>query len=102
MPSAPHLGRWHQAYAKKGLTIVVNFGDDEEKLDKVKALVKEKEMTWPVLFDKGSRNNKAFGITSQPYAYLVGVEGKVIWEGMLVRNREELEKVVAAEVEKVK
>jgi len=102
VPSAPHLVRWDQDYAKKGLTILVNFGEKGETFDAVKALVKAKEMAYPVLYDKDESNNKTFGVKAQPFAYLAGVEGTVVWEGTLVPNRDALEKAIVAQLELVK
>lgn len=101
MPSAPLLVRWNRDYAKKGLTILANFGETDEKPEALKALVKAKEIPFPVLYDKAERNNMTFAVRVQPFAYLVGVEGTVTWEGTLMANRDALEKVFVAELAKV-
>ena len=35
----------------------------------------------PVLWDRDNLNHKNYGITSWPVAYLIGPDGKVVWQG---------------------
>ena len=55
-----------------------------------------------VKWDKDQVNCKAYGIKGYPSAYLIDVEGKVVWEGNPDPEDKELDKAVAKELEKVK
>jgi hypothetical protein len=44
-------------------------------------MVEGKNLSHPVLWDEVCRNTKAYGISAWPYVYLIGTDGKVIWEG---------------------
>ena len=98
----PHLVKWDKEMKEKGLVVLdINNG----KIDKKDALTKsveKAELKFPVLWDKDQVNCKAYGIKGYPSAYLIDVEGKVVWEGNPDPEDKELDKAVAKELEKVK
>lgn len=47
----------------------------------VAASVQEKKVKHPVLWDEDCRNTDTYGVTAWPVAYVIGVDGRVIWEG---------------------
>jgi peroxiredoxin len=98
----PQLVSWHKSYAEKGLVVLdINNG----KIDKKDALAKsveKAELKFPVLWDKDQVNCKAYGIKGYPSAYLIDVEGKVVWEGNPDSEDKTLEDAIKKELEKVK
>ena len=81
----PHLVRWHKKYAKRGLVVIeINRGVVEPRLVMKKMVAKHKPKH-AVLWDRDCRNNKNYGLENWPTSYLVGVDGKVFWEGNAAR-----------------
>ena len=76
-----HLVRWHERYEKQGLVILEINGGKFEALEEVKRGVAENGVKHPVLWDKDNQNHRNYGIQAWPAAYLLGTEGKVVWEG---------------------
>jgi hypothetical protein len=101
----PHLVRWHNSYAEKGLTIIDIDHGGIDAFDAVKKEVEEKKFPFPVLWDKDGKNVGTYKVEGMPAAYLVGVDGKVVWEGHpnpKASEAEKLEVAIKAELEKVK
>ena len=103
----PHLVRWHNAYAEKGLAILdVDDGSpDVDKFEDVKAEVEHLKLPFAVLWDKGGKNIETYKVQAMPAAYLIGVDGTVVWEGHPNAKQSEADKLEAkikTELEKVK
>ena len=98
----PTLIRWHQELAEKGLVVIDVSDGSLDKFDDLKKEVEEKGEKFPVLWDKEAKNCLAYGIQAYPQAYLVGVDGTVIWEGLPKPGNEAVEKRIAEELAKVK
>jgi len=107
MPATPHLVRWQKEYAARGLQIVAVYrkGKDDT-LDRLKALVKEKGMEFPIVFDAEGKSSDAYGIRALPVAYLLDADGVVVWEGIMVKSKKdakgELEAALKDQIEKLK
>jgi len=76
--SIPHLNEIHQKYGGKGLQIV---GITEEDKATVAAFIKDMPMDYHVALDETGKDSEAFGISGIPHAFLVGKDGKIVWEG---------------------
>lgn len=82
-------------------------GGRYEKRDVVADAVREKKTVHPVLWDDACQNTERYGVTAWPIAYLIGVDGRVIWEGNPQRvinrrkPREQLIKLMETELAKV-
>ena len=98
----PNLIRWHHDYAEKGLVVIDVSDGSQDKFDDLKKEVEEKGEKFPVLWDKDAKNCLAYGIQAYPQAYLIGVDGNVIWEGLPSPKNEAVEKLITAEIAKVK
>ncbi len=101
----PHLVRWHKDFADKGL-VVIDINDGSiDTYEALKDNVAKSAVPFPVLWDKDAKNVSAYKVEGMPAAYLVGVEGKVVWEGHPNPVKPELDKLEAAiqaELAKVK
>src|SRR5581483_11680819 len=98
----PVMERWHKDFGPRGLVVVdVDDGgvDDLEELQKD---VQDHGTKVAVLWDKESKNCLKYGVEVFPRAYLVGVEGTVLWEGIPNEKIAEIEKLMADEFAKVK
>jgi len=77
----PHLKKAYEKYHEKGFEIISVSVDKESDKEKLEAMIKAQNMTWPQHFDgKGSANVFAikYGVNRYPTTFLVGKEGKVI------------------------
>ena len=61
--------------------VVEISGGEFATRDESNSLVETKDVRHVVLWDEGNRNHKNYEITSWPSAYLIGADGKVIWQG---------------------
>jgi thiol-disulfide isomerase/thioredoxin len=98
----PNLIRWHKDYAEKGLVVLDVSDGTLDKFDDLKKEVEEKGEKFAVLWDKEAKNCLAYGINAYPQAYLVGVDGTVIWEGLPSPKNDAIEQKIVAELAKVK
>ena len=99
----PTLFKWHKELSEKGLVVIDVSDGTQDKFDDLKKDVEEKGGKLATLWDKDAKVCLTYGIQAYPFAYLVGVDGKVVWEGSPnAKLLEEIEKVMAAELEKVK
>lgn len=73
-----------------------------DSMDEVKESVKKDGVPFPVLWDKDGASCAKYGIRAYPAGYLVGTDGKVVWEGVPSGENPEIEKALKAELEKVK
>lgn len=98
----PHLVRWHREFGDKGL-VVIDINDAQYgSLKELRKDVADHDLPFPVLWDADSANTKAYGVIAQPSGFLVGVDGKVVWEGVPVTKVKEIEALIRAEVAKAK
>ena len=98
---SPHLVKWDKAYRGRGLTIIdVNNGgiDKRAALEKY---VKKQKKSYPTLWDKTGKVCQAYAVRGYPAAFLIGVDGKVIWEGFPVPELASLERLITKELAKV-
>lgn len=101
----PHLVRWHNAHASSGLVIIDVDDGSQDTLDALKKEVEHDKLPFPVLWDKEGKNVATYKVEGMPAAYLIGVEGKVVWEGHpnpKASEADKLEAKIKAELEKVK
>lgn len=98
----PHLVRWHRDYAEKGLVVIDIDNGAMDAKERLGESVKEGEIPFPVLWDKDGANCTTYGIKGYPAAFLVGVDGTVIWEGFPLPKVKEIEPLIVEELKKVK
>jgi thiol-disulfide isomerase/thioredoxin len=98
----PIMDKWHQEWSPKGLVIVDVDDGSTDDLDEVQKDVKERGTKYVVLWDKERKNCDKYGVEVFPRAYLIGVDGNVLWEGLPNSALEAIEKLMTAEFAKVK
>lgn len=76
-----YLVRWHKKYAKRGLVVIEIEQGQFETLDLVRKSVQKQNLEHFVLWDQDNQNHRAYGVCAWPVAYLIGADGKVVWEG---------------------
>jgi thiol-disulfide isomerase/thioredoxin len=98
----PVMDKWHQTLGEKGLVIIDVDDGSVDDLDEVQKDAKERGTKVAVLWDKDRKNCDAYGVEVFPRAYLIGVDGTVLWEGLPNDKLPEIEKLMDAEFAKVK
>jgi hypothetical protein len=95
-----HLVSWEEDYIDDGL-IIVEINQTVETLEIMRQMVEDQCLNHPVLWDEKRRNTKTYGVTAWPFAYFIGADGKVFWEGDPTRwiRREKKIKEMRAMVE---
>ena len=96
-----HLVRWQKAFGDKGLVVIEVDNGAADPFEAVKADYKKKGLTFPVLWDRDGKTFAAYGVKSLPWGYLIGADGKVAWEGVALKQMEDVEKRIEAETSKV-
>jgi hypothetical protein len=77
----PHLVRWHNEFAEKGLVIIEVNNGTIDSLAELKQHVSTERIPYAVLHDAEEDVCGSYGIQAYPTAYLIDGTGKVIWEG---------------------
>ena len=77
----PHLSHWHEAYGPRGLVVLYVDNGLTDRLPAARDGIAARGMTYPVFYDTEGKALLAYGIRAFPTAYLIGKDGKVIWEG---------------------
>ena len=70
----PHLNRWHQQYADKGLAIVA-LSDEEP--DQLRKYAKEARLTYPIATDPDDRVRSLYLVSGLPTTILIDKTGVV-------------------------
>ncbi|MBI4566426.1 MAG: redoxin domain-containing protein [Planctomycetes bacterium] len=98
----PHQTRWHEEYADRGLVIIDVDDGTKDTMEAVRQSVDKEKIEFTVLWDKDAKNIGTYGVKLFPTAYVVGVDGKVVWEGNPAEKPEHVEKIIKDELAKVK
>jgi len=98
---SPHLVKWDKAYRERGLTIIDINNGAIDSYDALAKYVKKQGKRYPTLWDKGGKVCKSFAVRGYPAAFLVGADGKVIWEGYPNPELAMVEERIVKELEKV-
>src|SRR5262245_10736576 len=69
-----------KTYGDQGFTVVAISDEGPTVVEK---FVKDNKATYtyPIGIDTGGKSKRAFGVGGIPQAYLIGADGRVIWEG---------------------
>ena len=90
--SIPHLNELNKKFKDKGL-VIIGVSDEDQK--KVEDFRKTTPMEYHVAIDKKGELSQKFGIRGIPHAFIVGKDGKIIWEGHPMSLKEaDLEKAL--------
>ena len=97
-----HLVKWDEKYRKEGLAIVDIDNGAIDTMEKVKASVEKHKVKYPVAWDEGGKTCDAYDIRAYAHSFLIGTDGKVVWEGFpLEKKITEREEQMKAELKKV-
>lgn len=65
-------------YGSKGFTVLA-LSDEGPAV--VERFVKDQKLTYPIGVDPGGKTKRSYGVRGIPQAFLINVDGRVIWEG---------------------
>ena len=91
----PNLVRWDKKYRGQGFRVLeINNGRMDSKKTLL-AAVARKQQTYPVLWDEEAYYcEDVFEVKSYPTGYLIGVDGKVLWEGIPYPHMATIEELI--------
>ena len=87
----PHLQKVWEKYKDRGVIVIALTADDERR---VASFIKQAGYTFPVALDDRGRTNRAYNIRWIPHTFLIGADGKVIWDGNPLAVKDKLDKMV--------
>jgi len=100
----PYLKEWHARYKDKGLVIVgihtPEFGFAKER-ESVEQAIARFGIEYPVLLDSNYENWNAYGNRYWPHKYLVGPDGRIIYDHVGEGAYGETEAVVQKELREI-
>ena len=76
--SIPHLNDLNKKFKDKGLVVIGISSEDKNTVENFR---KGTPMEYNVALDKGGKLSQQFGINGIPHAFVVGKDGKIVWEG---------------------
>ena len=82
----PSLVRWHKELGPEVLSIITVFSYTAAAPDKAKSFIRKNKVTFPLLAD-GNGNQTRHGVLTYPSAFFLDSQGKVLWQGILPRDR---------------
>jgi thiol-disulfide isomerase/thioredoxin len=85
----PHLNKLHEEYGSKGLVILSFTDQSKAGIDK---FIKDKPMKY--VLGTGSELSAEYGVEGIPHAFIIGRDGKLLWQGS--PNDEEFDKKLEA------
>jgi thiol-disulfide isomerase/thioredoxin len=95
----PRLAQWHERWADKGLVVLGIEDGTSTPLQAWRDLVEREKIAHPVLHDGLGANVALYQVRGFPSAYLVGRAGKVLWQGVPMRDLSGLEAAIKSAVE---
>ena len=102
----PSYARWQKQFAKKGVEIIgIHTPETEEEKDiaNVKKFLKERSITYPILFDGEGKNWNGWSQQFWPTVWLIDKKGLVRyrWQGELGWNGAKGEQIVARKIQEL-
>jgi thiol-disulfide isomerase/thioredoxin len=77
----PHLRRWHESYGASGLVVLEVDNGLMDPLEPARAAFRERALPWAIFHDTNGSTIAAYGVRGFPTAYVLGKDGRVLWEG---------------------
>jgi hypothetical protein len=105
-----HLVKWDETYRKQGLVILDIDNGTMDTLEAVKESVEKGKVKYPTAWDDGGKTCDEYAIAGYAASFLIGTDGKVVWEGFPLGKKieerealvkEQLKKVTAEELKKI-
>lgn len=78
---APHLVKWQKEFEEQGLTVIEVDDGRIDALADLEEHVQQEKLPFAVLHDAHGELTASYGIQAYPTAYLMGRDGRVLWEG---------------------
>lgn len=96
-----HLVKWDETYRKQGLVIIDVDNGKIDTMDKVKASVEAAKIRYATAWDEGAKMCTTYGVRGYAAAFLIGVDGTVVWEGFPAVDVSKKEALIQQELKKV-
>ncbi len=76
-----HLVKWQEQFGPTGLVIIEIDDGKTDSLNKVREWTANEKIPYAVYYDNGGAMVTDYGVRGFPSMYLLGRDGKVVWEG---------------------
>jgi RNA polymerase sigma factor (sigma-70 family) len=93
LEAIPHLNELNEKYAGKNFQMLSLVQEGHKTLDRV---LKDSPVKYPIGLESDSLDD--YGITGIPQAFIIGRDGKVIWQGHV--DSPDMEDIISAELKK--
>jgi hypothetical protein len=90
----PWLVAWHERYAPRGLAVVYLDNGRADALDALQAAHVDQGLPFPLFHDRLGRPIADYGVRAFPCVYVLGRDGRVVWEGVATGREAEIESAV--------
>lgn len=90
------LVRWDAAYRAQGLTIVYVGDGRRVERETLNSMLRADGAAFAAAHDAAGTTTQAYGVRAYPTAYLIGRDGRVVWEGIPHVNPGEVERALRA------
>jgi thiol-disulfide isomerase/thioredoxin len=80
----PDLDALYKRFKDQGLIVLAISDEDEQK---VRAFLKKRPVSYPVMLDKGRQVNELYRVEGIPKTYIYGRDGKLVTESIDMRTR---------------
>ena len=91
----PHLVRWQQTYGPRGFTVLYVGDGRRTTASALETRARSEGWNFPIHVDDGTAM-AAYEVRAYPTAYIVGRDGRVVWEGIPVFDPVATEEAIVA------
>jgi cytochrome oxidase Cu insertion factor (SCO1/SenC/PrrC family) len=78
----PTVNQWYAGLAGQGFTAMYCADGRRDTPQGVASALSRDGVRFPVLYDQGGAMTQAYGVTAFPTAFVIGRDGRVVWEGI--------------------
>lgn len=92
----PTVNQWYASLASQGFTAIYCADGRRDTPQGVARALSADGVRFPVLYDQGGAMTQAYGVTAFPTAFVIGRDGRVVWEGIPSYDRSAPQRAIEA------
>jgi hypothetical protein len=90
----PHLVRWKSTYGPRGFEAVYVDDGRRDAVAALEAAMAREGWNFAAVHDPGGRATQAYGVSAFPTAWVLDREGRVVWQGVPLRDKAAIERAI--------